>query len=98
MNLFNINFPIVDEVFIFYNSKGKHEILAQKQIKNLNTISIEKLKKLKSTMTSFEKHEELKNKIMRGLELTYERLLEFKKQKNSPLVVLRRNKIVKIKP
>jgi hypothetical protein len=49
-------------------------------------------------MTSFEKHEELKNKIMRGLELTDERLLEFKKQKSSPLVVLRENKIVKIKP
>ena len=52
-------------------------------------------------MTYFEeneKHEDQKNKIMRGLELTYERLLEFKKQKNSPLVVLRDNKIVKIKP
>jgi hypothetical protein len=91
--------PIVGEAFIFYNSEGKHEFLAQKQTnKNLNIVNTEKLNQLKFTMTSFEKHEELKNKIMRGLELTDERLLEFKKQKSSPLVVLRENKIVKIKP
>ena len=91
--------PIVDEAFIFYNSAGKHEFLAQKQTnKNLNIINTEKLNQLKSTMTYFEKHEEPKNKIVHGLILTYERLLEFKKQKSSPLVVLRRNKIAKIKP
>jgi hypothetical protein len=83
----------------FVIQKGKHEFLAQKQTnKNLNIVNTEKLNQLKSTMTYFEKHEEPKNKIVQGLELTYERLLEFKKQKNSPLVVLRENKIVKIKP
>ncbi len=40
---------------------------------------------------------EEKIKILKGLELVYERLLEFKKAKKSDLVVLRDNKIVKIK-
>jgi sulfur carrier protein ThiS len=38
------------------------------------------------------------NKILKGLELTYEKLLEEKKTKNSELIVLRDNKIVAIKP
>ena len=37
-------------------------------------------------------------KILKGLEKVYEKLLEFKRMKNSELVVLRDNKIVKIKP
>lgn len=49
-------------------------------------------------MTEAEIHLDEKNRILRGLEKTYEKLLEFKKQKNSELVVLRDNKIVKIKP
>jgi hypothetical protein len=49
-------------------------------------------------MTTTEKHIEEKNKILKGLEKVYERLLEFKKMKNSELVILRDNKIVKIKP
>ncbi len=49
-------------------------------------------------MTNTEKHIEEKNKILKGLEKVYEKLLEFKKMKNSELVILRDNKIVKIKP
>ena len=49
-------------------------------------------------MTKIEKQIEEKNKILKGLEITYKKLLEFKKQKNSVLVVMRDNKIVKIKP
>lgn len=41
---------------------------------------------------------ELKNKIVKGLEKTYERLIEFKKRKNSELIVMDGNKIVRIKP
>lgn len=41
---------------------------------------------------------EEKNKILKGLEKVYEKLLEFKKMKNTELVILRDNKIVKIKP
>ena len=33
-----------------------------------------------------------KEKILKGLEKTYEKLLEFKKSKNSELVILRNNK------
>lgn len=49
-------------------------------------------------MTTTEKHIEEKNKILKGLEKVYDKLIEFKKSKNSKLVVLRDNKIVKIKP
>lgn len=49
-------------------------------------------------MTAIENQLEEKKKILKGLEKAYQKLLEFKKQKNSVLVVLRDNKIVKIKP
>ncbi|WP_318639915.1 hypothetical protein [Flavobacterium ardleyense] len=48
-------------------------------------------------MTIKEIEIEEKEKILKGLELTYKKLIEFKKQKNSPLVVMRGNKIVHIK-
>ena len=46
-------------------------------------------------MTTVEKQIELKDKIQIGLEKVYEKLLVFKKEKNSKLVVLQKNKIVK---
>ncbi|HET8829544.1 MAG TPA: hypothetical protein VFM79_09380 [Pelobium sp.] len=48
--------------------------------------------------TTVEKQNELRDKIIAGLELTYKRLIEFKKQKNSVLVIMKDNKIVKVKP
>jgi hypothetical protein len=48
-------------------------------------------------MTTRETQIKEKNDILKGLEKAYEKLLEFKKLKNSELVVLRNNKIVKIK-
>jgi hypothetical protein len=41
---------------------------------------------------------DLRNKILLGLKQAYEKMLEFKKQKNSVVVVIRDNKIVKLKP
>lgn len=49
-------------------------------------------------MTNKERQIELRDKILKGLELVYERLIEYKKQKNSELVVMRGKKIVKITP
>jgi len=49
-------------------------------------------------MTTVEKQMELRDKILFGLEKTYEKLIEFKKQKNSVLVVIRDGEIIKIKP
>jgi hypothetical protein len=49
-------------------------------------------------MTTIEKQLEEKEKILKGLELAYKRLIEFKKSKNSVLVVIRDNKIVYLKP
>lgn len=38
------------------------------------------------------------NKILRGLEITYEKLVEEKRAKNGELVIMRNNKIITIKP
>jgi hypothetical protein len=40
----------------------------------------------------------LKEKILAGLEIAYKRMIEFKKRKNSVIVVLKDGKVVKIKP
>jgi hypothetical protein len=55
---------------------------------------------MKTTENEQEENEvnDEKEKILKGLEKTYEKLLEFKRAKNSVLVVMRNNKIVKIKP
>lgn len=49
-------------------------------------------------MTTVEKQLELRDKILVGLEKVYEKLIEYKKQKNSVLVVIRDGKVMKIKP
>jgi hypothetical protein len=49
-------------------------------------------------MTTVEKQIELRNKILVGLEKVYEKLIEFKKQKKTELVILKDGKIVKVKP
>lgn len=48
-------------------------------------------------MTNKDKQIELKNKIIKGLEKVYVKLIEFKKEKKSELVVMQGDKIVKIK-
>ncbi|WP_204248374.1 hypothetical protein [Hymenobacter sp. PAMC 26628] len=48
--------------------------------------------------TNREEQLERQEKIMAGLKIAYERMLEFKRQKNSEVVVMREGKIVRIKP
>lgn len=49
-------------------------------------------------MTTINEQLELRDKLISGLKKAYENVVEFKKQKDSPLVVMRDNKIVRIKP
>lgn len=49
-------------------------------------------------MTIIEIQQQEKIKILKGLEKAYERLLEFKKAKNSELVIMKDHKIVRVKP
>ncbi len=49
-------------------------------------------------MTKKDKQIEIKEKIVKGLEVVYEKLIKFKKEKNSELVIMQEGKIVKIKP
>lgn len=41
---------------------------------------------------------EERDKIVKGLEESYRRLVEYKKQKNSPMVVLKNGKIAEVNP
>ncbi len=45
-----------------------------------------------------ENREEKRDKIVKGLEKAYEKMVEFKRNKNSEIVILKENKIIKIKP
>lgn len=49
-------------------------------------------------MGTKEQLKEERDKIVKGLEETYRRLVEFKKQKNSPMIVLREGKITAVDP
>lgn len=40
---------------------------------------------------------ENRNKILKGLEKAYEKMIAFKKERNSELVIIQNDKIVKIK-
>jgi hypothetical protein len=64
-------------------------------MKNTNNLKI-------TTQTEVDKdmeiHNEIREKILLGLAKTYENMLEFKRQKNSYLVVSQNGVIVKLKP
>ncbi len=45
-----------------------------------------------------ENREEKRDKIVKGLEKAYEKMVEFKRKNNSEIVILKENKIIKIKP
>ena len=45
-----------------------------------------------------DKQEDINKKILEGLEKAYQKMIEFKKQKNTDLVILQDGKVVKIKP
>lgn len=49
-------------------------------------------------MGTKEQLKEERDKIVKGLEETYKRLIEFKKQKNSPMIIIREGKIVAADP
>ena len=48
-------------------------------------------------MTTQER-KEMKEKILRGLDLSYQKLIAEKRAKNAEIVIMRDNKIVTIKP
>ncbi len=41
---------------------------------------------------------ERRNKIVKGLEKAYKKMIELKKKNNSEIVIIQKNKIVRIKP
>ncbi len=49
-------------------------------------------------MGTKEQLKEERDKIVKGLEETYRRLIEYKKQKKSPMIVVRNGKVVAVDP
>jgi imidazolonepropionase-like amidohydrolase len=49
-------------------------------------------------MGTKEQLKEERDRIVKGLEETYRRLIEYKKQKKSPMIVVRNGKIVAVDP
>ncbi len=49
-------------------------------------------------MTTIEKHDELRDKIINSFPQILEKLIAFKKEKKSVIVIMKDNKIVKLKP
>jgi imidazolonepropionase-like amidohydrolase len=49
-------------------------------------------------MGTKEQLKEERDRIVKGLEETYRKLIEYKKQKNSPMIVVRNGKIVAVDP
>lgn len=49
-------------------------------------------------MTTVKKQMELRDKIMLGLDKSYKKMIEFKKQKKTKLVILKEGKVVRVKP
>jgi hypothetical protein len=43
-----------------------------------------------------EQLKELEDKVSKGLELSYQKLLEYKKQKGSPLIISKEGKIIEV--
>ena len=56
------------------------------------------LTNLKDIMTNVKEQIEMRDKILVGLEKVYKKLLETKKQQNLEIVVIKKGKIVRIKP
>jgi hypothetical protein len=49
-------------------------------------------------MTTIKEQNELRDKVLIGLEKTYEKLIEFKKSKNSPLIIMKDGEIIELNP
>lgn len=49
-------------------------------------------------MDKQKEYQEERDKIVKGLEETYKKLVEFKKQKNSPLIVMEKGQVVELNP
>lgn len=49
-------------------------------------------------MENREQLEEKRERIAKGLEQAYKKLVEFKKQKNSPMVISRNGEVVEVDP
>ena len=56
------------------------------------------LTSLKDIMTTVKEQIEMRDKILVGLEKVYQKLLETKRQQNLEIVVIKKGKIVRIKP
>ena len=53
---------------------------------------------IKEQLQELEELEELEEKISKGLEKAYKKMIAFKKEKNSPVIIYEDGKILKVDP
>ena len=87
---------MVDICYIFDNSEGRKELIAQK--KNNKDIVIYNNDKFNLMKKKGTKKESLKDKLLKGLDLAYERMIAEKRKNQQKIVVWREGKIVTITP
>jgi hypothetical protein len=82
-NLFEIYFNIVDDLLIFDNSFGKNELIVRRKFhEKPNVLNESKFSELKKIMSYQDEQEELFDKIIKGMDKVYEKLIEYKNRKN----------------
>lgn len=98
-NFFNLFIPRVDNWLFVNNSGDNYEIIAEGALGEETVNNSKKGVSLKENiMDSKEQLKEERDRIVKGLEETYKRLVEYKKQKKSPMIVTRNGKIEAIDP
>jgi len=98
-NFFNIFRLLVNDWMFIENSGEPYKLIAQKTKSDEKIYIDQTWKELKkNTMENKNQIDEQTKKILRGLEKSYQKLVEFKKYKKSPLIVSKDGVIVEIQP
>ena len=99
-NLFTIYIDMVDICYIFDNSEGRKELIAQKErYKDIVIYNNDKFNLMKIIMKDkITKKEGLKDKLLKGLSLAYERMIAQKRKNNQKIVIKKGGIIATITP
>lgn len=98
-NFFNLFLHRTDNWLFVNNSGDSYEIIAEGSLNDITVNNVLQWEELKENiMRTKEQLKEERDKIVKGLEETYRKLVLFKKEKNSPMIVLREGKITEVDP
>ncbi|MFB6306023.1 MAG: hypothetical protein ABEH43_03390 [Flavobacteriales bacterium] len=98
-NFFNFYMFFIDNWLFINNSGDTYEIIAEGENESVY-INNEKIwEKIKGYYYGNKSHLKKEiHKIIKGLERSYKKLINYKKQLNSPLIIQKNGKIVEVDP